>query len=62
MLAATHAARAADIRLFVDEAMSNIQRTLRDGAFGVDAILAGQPGDGDPERAQRAGHQLERGE
>jgi hypothetical protein len=46
----------------VDEAMSNIQRTLADGAFGVDAILAEQAGDGDPERARLAGHQLERGE
>ena len=46
----------------VDEAMSNIRRTLADGALGVDAIRAGQAGDGDPERAQLAGGQLEREE
>jgi hypothetical protein len=46
----------------VNEATSNIQRTLADGAFGVDAILAGQAGDSNPDRAQRAGVQLEGGE
>jgi hypothetical protein len=45
----------------VNEAMSNIQRTLADGACGVNAIRAGQAGDGDPERNSRGG-QLERGE